>query len=55
MEPLALCDADKNSTSTNIISYAKHYKNSAFIDNTHTRARLTALFRDYPGEPVPER
>ena len=23
--------------------------------NTHARARLTALFRDYPGEPVLER
>ena len=22
---------------------------------THTHTRLTALFRDYPGEPVPER
>ena len=21
----------------------------------HTHTRLTALFRDYPGEPVPER
>jgi len=24
-------------------------------DNTHTHTRLTALFWDYPGEPVPER
>ena len=23
--------------------------------HTHTHTRLTALFRDYPGEPVPER
>ena len=23
--------------------------------STHTHTRLTALFRDYPGEPVPER
>jgi len=23
--------------------------------NTHTHTRLTALFRDYPGELVPER
>ena len=22
---------------------------------THTHTRLAALFRDYPGEPVPER
>ena len=22
---------------------------------THTHTRLTALFRDYPGEPVPEK
>jgi len=22
---------------------------------SHTHTRLTALFRDYPGEPVPER
>jgi len=25
------------------------------VDATHTHTRLTALFRDYPGEPVPER
>ena len=37
MEPLALRDADKNST--NIISCAKTpLKNSAYIDNTHARA-----------------
>jgi len=36
IEPLALRNADKNST--NVISYAKHYKNSAYIDNTHKRA-----------------
>ena len=24
-------------------------------DSTHTRTRLTALFHDYPGKPVPER
>ena len=24
-------------------------------DTTFTHTRLTALFRDYPGEPVPER
>jgi len=24
------------------------------ITHTHTHTRLTALFRDYPGEPVPE-
>ena len=23
--------------------------------HTHTHTRLTALFQDYPGEPVPER
>jgi len=23
--------------------------------HTHTHTRLTAFFRDYPGEPVPER
>ena len=23
--------------------------------HTHTHTRLTALFRDYPGEPIPER
>ena len=23
--------------------------------HTHTHTRLTALFRDYPGDPVPER
>ena len=25
------------------------------IPHTHTHTHLTALFRDYPGEPVPER
>ena len=30
-------------------SYAMHYA------HTHTHTRLTALFRDYPGGPVPER
>jgi len=24
------------------------------VSKTHTHTRLTALFRDYPGEPVPE-
>ena len=47
MEPLALCDADKNST--NIISSAKTpFKNSAYIDNTHTRA-LNGPFPGLPG------
>jgi len=26
-----------------------------FRDNIYTHTRLMALFRDYPGEPVPER
>ena len=26
-----------------------------YQQHTHTHARLTALFRDYPGEPLPER
>jgi len=26
-----------------------------FETKTHTHTRLTALFQDYPGEPVPER
>ena len=26
-----------------------------YIAHTHTHTRLMALFRDYPGEPVPER
>jgi len=33
-------------------SYSIHYKK---YTHTHTHTRLTALFRDYPGEPVPER
>ena len=28
---------------------------STAMQHTHTHTRLTALFRDYPGEPVPER
>ena len=32
---------------TNYLTFAKI--------NTHTHTRLTAVFRDYPGEPVPER
>ena len=31
------------------------YRLSTFYQHTHTHTRLTALFRDYPGEPVPER
>jgi len=27
----------------------------ALMHTAHTHTRLTALFRDYPGEPVPER
>ena len=57
MEPLALRDADKNST--NIISCAKTpLKNSAYIDNTHARAlngpfsgtRLTRVSRYLKGK-----
>jgi len=38
----------------------KYYQNTSNVQyslytNTHTHTRLTALFRDYPGEPVPER
>jgi len=29
--------------------------NQTFTAITHTHTRLTALFRDYPGEPVRER
>jgi len=25
------------------------------VADTHTHTRLTALFQDYPGEPVPDR
>ena len=28
---------------------------SVYNTHTHTHTRLTALFRDYPGEPVPKR
>jgi len=40
-----------------IISIAcKHNKMSILTHtHTHTHTRLTAFFRDYPGEPVPER
>ena len=34
-----------------VYSCLDHWKCS----HTHTHTRLTALFRDYPGEPVPER
>jgi len=30
-------------------------QSTARIQQLHTHTRLTALFRDYPGEPVPER
>jgi len=38
----------------------KHYCKEVMLNkfeysHTHTHTRLTALFRDYPGEPVPER
>ena len=36
--------------------YGITYGNISYIIYyTHTYTRLTALFRDYPGEPVPER
>ena len=41
-----------------IISPAKHHHLSSVCYTrftTHTHTRLTALFRDYPSEPVPER
>jgi len=31
------------------------YFTALWYTHTHTHTRLTALFRDYPGEPVPER
>ena len=32
----------------------KHHADRSTGINTHTRNRFTALFRDHPGEPVPE-
>jgi len=32
-----------------------HSESTTKNTHTHTHTRLTALFRDYPGEPVPER
>jgi len=37
------------------IKYTVYSENSQRSGSTHTHTRLTALFRDYPGEPVPER
>ena len=49
----------------NVITYHIKSNQILFAQNTHTRTHarththththLTALFRDYPGEPVPER
>ena len=36
-----------------ISKQAAYFNKIIFANNTHTR--LMALFRDYPGEPVPER
>ena len=37
-----------------ILKYAKE-RERIYLPYTYTHTHLTALFRDYPGEPVPER
>ena len=37
-----------------MIKYDVHHS-ADLTDAVHAYARLTALFQDYPGEPVPER
>jgi len=50
-----------NTTKTRIHQSKEMYYNTKWTQNTkarfsrYTHTRLTALFRDYPGEPVPEK